>query len=88
MNEGWERAKRAREILGACGIEVGAEFQALGTSQVVSLLAYADQHRVNKYGPMSKLRKPPTGNGSLLRSFHDLLQRRAKVRITSNRAAL
>jgi hypothetical protein len=81
MNEGWEKAKRAREILGVCGIEVGADFQALGTSQVVALAAYADQHRLNKYGP----RKPPTSIGSLLRSFHDLLQRRAKVRITSNR---
>jgi hypothetical protein len=53
MNEGWERAKRVREILGACGIEVGTDFQALGTSQVIALLGYADQHRLNKYGPMS-----------------------------------
>jgi hypothetical protein len=86
MNEGLERAKRAREILEACEIEVGADFQALSTSQIAALQVYADQHRLKKYGPTAKHRRPPNGNSSLLLYFHDLLQRRATVRITEGRS--
>jgi hypothetical protein len=77
MHEGHEKAKRARDILKACGINIGADFEALGASEVDALLAHLDQHRLNKYGPISKHRQPPGGVSSRVRSFHDLLQRRA-----------
>lgn len=82
VHEGWEKVKRAGEVLEACGIEIATDFQVLGTSQLAGPLAYADQHRLNKYGPMSEYRVLPDNNGSRLRSFHDLLQRRASVRKT------
>src|SRR4249919_3098077 len=84
MNEGHEKAKRARDILKACGINVGADFETLDASQVDALLAHLDQHRLNKYGPMSKHRQPRGGVGSRVKSFHDLLQRRATFRVASN----
>ena len=84
MHEGYENAKRARDILKACGINVGADFGALDASQVDALLAHLDQHRLKKYGPMSKYRQPPGDVSSRVRSFHDLLQRRATFRIASN----
>jgi hypothetical protein len=84
MHEGHEKAKRARDILKECGINLGAGFEALDASQVDALLAHADQHRLNKYRPMSKDRQLLGGNSSRVRSFHDLLQRRATFRITSN----
>jgi hypothetical protein len=77
MHEGHEKAKRARDILRACGIKVAADFEALDASQVDALLAHLEQHRLNKYGPMNKHREPAGGVSSRLRSFHDLLQRRA-----------
>jgi hypothetical protein len=58
MHEGREKATRARSTLAACGIEVGTDFRALSTSQIDALLAYAEQHRLNKYGPTSKYRMP------------------------------
>ena len=48
MREGQEKATRARSTLAACGIEVGADFRALSTSQIDALLAHAEQHRLNK----------------------------------------
>jgi hypothetical protein len=85
MHEMHERAKRARDILRACGINVAVDFEALDASQVDALLAHLDQHLLNKYGPMSKHRQPAGGVSSRVRSFHDLLQRRATFRIASNR---
>jgi hypothetical protein len=79
MGELHERAKRARDILDACGIAIGAEFAALNASQIDALLAHLDQHRVNKYGPVSTYRRPQGANISLVRSFHDLQQRRATL---------
>jgi len=40
MHEGHENAKRARDILKACGINVGADFGALDASQVDALHAH------------------------------------------------
>jgi len=77
MHEGREKADRARNILAACGIEVGTDFQLLSTSQIDSLVAHAEQHRLNKYGAASKYRRPPKDNDFAMRSFYDLLQRRA-----------
>jgi len=77
MHEGHEKAKRAGDILKACGINVGADFEGLDATEVDALLAHLDQHRLNKYGPMSKLRQPRGNVRSRVRSFHDLLQRRA-----------
>jgi hypothetical protein len=77
MHEKHEKAKRARDILKACGINIGADFEGLDASEVDALLAHLDQHRLDKYGPMSKLRQPRGGVSSRVRSFHDLLQRRA-----------
>jgi hypothetical protein len=78
MHEEQEKASRARNILAACGIEVGTDFRALSTSQIDALLAYAEQHRLNKYGPTSKYRMPLSPN---LESFYDLVQRRAMYRL-------
>ena len=77
MHEGHEKAKRAREILKACGINIGADFEALDAAQVGALLAHADLHRLKKYGPMNKYRQSLSVGSSLVRSFHELLQRRA-----------
>jgi len=77
MHDGHEKAKRARDILKACGINAGADFEDLDASQVDGLLAHLDRHRLNKYGPMSKHRQPPGSVSSGVRSFHHLLQRRA-----------
>jgi len=77
-------AKRARDILKACGINVAADFETLDASQVDALLAHLSEHRLNKYGPMSKYRQPRGGVSSRVKSFHDLLQRRATFRVASN----
>ena len=78
MHEGQEKAARARSTLAACGIEVGTDFRALSTSQIDALLAYAEQHRLNKYSPTSKYRMPLSPD---LQSCYDLLQRRAMYRL-------
>ncbi|CAH2399518.1 hypothetical protein [Mesorhizobium escarrei] len=80
MHERNENAKRAREILKACGIDICTAFEALDGRQIDALLAHLDQHRFNKYGPMSKLRQPPGSVNSRVRSFHGLLQGRAALR--------
>ncbi|TRC75271.1 hypothetical protein FJV83_30045 [Mesorhizobium sp. WSM4307] len=80
MHDRNETAKRAREILKACGIDICTAFEALAERQIDALLAHLDQHRFNKYGPMSKLRQPPGGVNSRVRSFHGLLQHRAALR--------
>jgi hypothetical protein len=85
MHETAERVKRAREILDACGIEVMTDFRSLDPLQVAALQAYADQHRLKKYGPTSVLRRLPNDD-KLLQSFHDLLRRRAAARIASSRS--
>jgi hypothetical protein len=86
MHEVHEKAKRAHEILKACEINIGADFEALGAAQVGALVAHADQHRLKKYGPMSKYRQSPSVSSSLVRSFHELLQRRAAFRIARRRS--
>jgi hypothetical protein len=83
MHDRQEKAKRACDILKACGIIVGADFESLDASQIGTLRAHADRHRLNKYGPMSKYRQPPDVNSSQVRSFHDLLQHRVTSRIAS-----
>jgi hypothetical protein len=88
MHEGQEKAKRARNILTACGIEVGTDFRGLSTSQIDALVACLEQHRANKYGPVSQYRRPPSDNDSAVRSFYDLLQRRATHQLRSNRGIL
>lgn len=85
MHEGHERAKCARDILKSCGINAGAGFEALDVSQVDSLLAHLDQHRLIKYGPVSRHRQPQGRVRSRARSFHDLLQRRAAFRMDTPR---
>ena len=84
MHGGHEKAKRAHETLTACGIDVGAGFEALGASQINALLAHLEHHRLNKYGSMNKYRQPRGSANSRVRPFHDLLQRRATFRIASN----
>jgi hypothetical protein len=84
MHEGHEKAKRARDTLKVCGIDISAGFEALGASQINALLAHLEQHRLNKYGSMSKHRQPRGGANSRVRPFHDLLQRRATFQIASN----
>jgi hypothetical protein len=84
MHEGGEKTKRAHDTLKACGINVGAGFEALSASQINALLEHLEQHRLNKYGPMSKHRQPPGSVNSRVRPFHDLLQRRATFQIASN----
>lgn len=59
----------AKAILQNCNISLGADFLSLRTTQVDSLLAWADHY---------KYRKPKLANGSRARYFHDLIQRRAK----------
>jgi hypothetical protein len=59
----------ARGILAACAIPQGADFHSLTTAQVESLLAWANYHNY---------RAPKYANGSRLRCFHNLMQRRAK----------
>jgi hypothetical protein len=86
MHEGHEKATRARDTLKACGIDIGAGFEALGTSQIDALLAHLEQHRLSKYGSMSKHRQPPGSVNSRVRPFHDLLQRRATFRIARTAA--
>lgn len=66
----------ARVVLQNCGIPHGADFHALSSSKVDSLLAWADQCRY---------RKPRHANGSRARYFHDMLQRNA-CRITKTDA--
>jgi hypothetical protein len=84
MHEGHEKAKRAHETLTACGIDVGAGFEALDASQINALLAHLEHHRLNKYRSMNRYRQPRGSANSRVRPFHDLLQRRATFRITSN----
>lgn len=86
MYEGHETAERARGILGACGIDVGTDFEALNTSQVDQLIAQLELHRLSKYGPMNKLRQPLGEVGARVRSFHELLQHRASFRTARPKA--
>ena len=85
MSEGWERAKRAGECLGACEIEVGGGFSSFGQLASRCTAGLCRPAPTNQVWPREQTSEPPTSNSSLLRSFHDLLERRAKVRITSNR---
>lgn len=64
-------AALARGVLTACGIARDADFHTLSPSTVESLLAWADHY---------KYRKPKNANGSRGRYFHDLMQRRARVK--------
>lgn len=70
MDTPTENAKRtrAREILAACNIAIGADFYTLAASQVDALLEHATTERY---------RKPANANGSRGRYYHALLQRRA-----------
>lgn len=63
-------SETARNILWACGVNVGEDFHTLPSSIVSDLLESAD-----RYG----YRKPRNANGSRGRYFHDMLQRRAKA---------
>lgn len=65
------RARLARGALGASDIALGADFHALRSSQVESLLQWAKHW---------KYRKPRAVNGSAARYFHDMLQRLAASR--------
>lgn len=58
----------AHDILQRAGVELGADFDTLRSSQVDDLLAEADRF---------KYRKPTNANGSRGRYFHDYVQRRA-----------
>ncbi len=64
-----EGRETARGVLRACGIAMGADFHALSSDIVESLLVHADR---------LKYRKPKCANGSRGRYFHSLMQRRAK----------
>jgi hypothetical protein len=88
MHEGQERADRARKILAACGIEIGTDFGSLSASQIDALVTQLEQHRRNKYGAVSEFRGPPRDNDSGIRSFHDLLQRRAKYQLRRRNSLL
>ena len=58
---------------------MGADFADLSATQLDALLIHAEEQRIDKHGPQyapQKERLPPPN----LRTFHDLLQRRAKVR--------
>ena len=74
MNEEHEKSNRALHILKTCGIDIGADFEALDPQQVGALTAHATKHQLDKYGPAPLLHPRPA---PLVRSFHDLLQRRA-----------
>lgn len=73
MKERHVESERLNAIatLKACGVNVGADFHNLGMSQVDALLVEADR---------VKYRKPASANGSRGRYFHDLLQRRARMK--------
>lgn len=88
MHEGHERVKRARAILNACRISAGADFEALDALQVKALLTHLDEHRLKKCGPVSKYRQPSGDVRLRVRSFHDLLQRRATFRMVSRRTTI
>lgn len=60
----------SRNVLKSCGIEIGADYFTLRSSQVTALIAWADR---------DKYRKPKNANGSRCRYYHDMLQRRAKA---------
>lgn len=62
----------ARATLAHLNIEVGQDFHTLKSSQVDALLAEADR---------AKYQKPAQANGSRARYFHDLLQRRAQIKV-------
>jgi hypothetical protein len=66
------RARRAAATLEACGVAIGTPFEALTAAQSAKLLAHAESHRLATYGPTIFHRLSPS-----VRSFHDLLQRRA-----------
>lgn len=59
----------SRMTLKACRVPVGADFHVLTGDQLEALMVEADRCRY---------RRPANANGSRLRYFHDLLQRRAK----------
>jgi hypothetical protein len=69
-----------RNILAACGIEVGTDFRSLSTSQIDVLVAHAEQHRLNKYGTASGYRRPPRHNDFAVQSLYDLLRHSATHR--------
>lgn len=58
----------ALATLALCKIHVGADFMTLTGAQVEALAGQADIRRYQK---------PKGANGSRLRYFHDMLQRRA-----------
>jgi hypothetical protein len=58
----------AGEILSRSHIERGVDFHTLSSTQVESLGYFADLH---------KYRAPKVRNGSRLRYFHEMLQRKA-----------
>lgn len=59
----------ALEILQACGVELGEDFHALPSENVLHLLDAAVKRRY---------RKPNKANGSKARYFHAMLQRKAE----------
>ncbi|AZO18922.1 hypothetical protein EJ069_32535 [Mesorhizobium sp. M2A.F.Ca.ET.043.05.1.1] len=67
MHERNEMRSAPAKILKACGIDICTAFEALDGRQIDALLAHLDQHRFNKYGPMSKLRQPPGSVNSRVR---------------------
>lgn len=56
----------ANDILQQCGIPKGEDFHRLSSSQVESLIEFADLH---------KYRKPKSANGSRGRYFHAYVER-------------
>lgn len=64
--------KRAhsRNVLEACGIEIGTDYFTLRSSQVTALIEWANR---------DKYRKPKNANGSRGRYYHDMLQRWTKA---------
>lgn len=58
----------ARQMLAYSGIELGADFHALSSTQIGLLETWADLRRY---------RKPKNANGSRLRYFHAYVQRKA-----------
>jgi len=59
----------ARSVLSNCRIPMGEDFHALTNAQKDALEDEADRTRYQK---------PRNANGSRLRYFHDLMQRRAR----------
>lgn len=62
-------SQTAYDILRRCGIPLNDDFHRLTSSQVESLLAFANEH---------KYRKPRNANGSRARYFHAYVNRKAQ----------